>query len=61
VYVFAGLAKLNSDWLLEALPMRIGYPATHLPIGGGGCMPWIASLFAWFGAAMTPFILDAFY
>jgi hypothetical protein len=26
VYVYAGLAKLNSDWLLEAMPLKFGYP-----------------------------------
>jgi hypothetical protein len=26
LYVYAGLAKLNSDWLLEAMPLKFGYP-----------------------------------
>jgi hypothetical protein len=26
VYVYAGLAKLNSDWLLEAMPLKIWLP-----------------------------------
>ncbi len=35
VYFFAGVAKLNSDWLLEALPLKIWLPAlSHLPLIG---------------------------
>lgn len=35
VYVFAGLAKLNSDWLLHAQPLRIWLSAkTDLPLLG---------------------------
>jgi hypothetical protein len=35
VYVFAGLAKLNRDWLIEAQPLRTWLPAkSHLPIVG---------------------------
>jgi hypothetical protein len=25
-FVYAGLAKLNSDWLLEAMPLKIWLP-----------------------------------
>jgi hypothetical protein len=36
VYVFAGLAKLNSDWLMHALPLRLWLPTrTDVPIIGG--------------------------
>lgn len=35
VYVYAGLAKVNSDWLLHAQPLRIWLPANNdLPIIG---------------------------
>ncbi|MFZ6009332.1 MAG: HTTM domain-containing protein, partial [Bacteroidota bacterium] len=35
VYVFAGVAKINSDWLLQALPLRIWLPAKNdLPLIG---------------------------
>ena len=35
VYVFAGIAKLNSDWLLHALPMRIWlYQHGDMPVVG---------------------------
>ncbi len=28
-YFFAGLAKINSDWLLHAIPLRIWLPAKN--------------------------------
>ena len=59
VYIFAGLAKLNADWLFEAQPMRTWLPAkTHLPIVGKYLYePWVAYLFSWFGAAYDLFIV----
>lgn len=59
VYVFAGLAKLNPDWLFNAQPMRMWLPAkTHLPLVGGLMYEtWVAYLFAWFGAAYDLFIV----
>ncbi len=59
VYVFAGLAKLNPDWLLHAQPMRIWLPAkTHLPIVGKYMYEaWVAYLFSWFGAVYDLFIV----
>lgn len=61
VYVFAGIAKLNPDWLLEALPMRIWLPGkTHLPIVGSLMYEtWVAYLFSWFGAVYD--LLIAFF
>lgn len=52
LYFFAGLAKINSDWLLEALPMKIWLPAkSHLPLVGPLMYEeWVAYLFSWFGA-----------
>jgi hypothetical protein len=36
VYFFAGLSKLNYDWLIAAMPLRIWLPASsHLPVIGG--------------------------
>lgn len=52
VYVFAGFAKLNPDWLLEAMPMRIWLAArTDRPLVG----PWLdepvaAYVLSWAGA-----------
>lgn len=59
VYVFAGLAKLNSDWMLEALPMKIWLPAkSHLPlIGNLMYKSWVAYFFSWFGAIYDLFIV----
>ena len=51
VYFFAGLAKINADWLLHALPLRIWLPAqTHLPvIGPLLAIPATAWVFSWVG------------
>jgi hypothetical protein len=59
LYFFAGLAKLNSDWLVEALPMKIWLPAkSHLPIVGSLLYEsWVAYLFSWFGAFYDLFIV----
>lgn len=51
VYVFAGLAKVQSDWLVEAMPMRLWLPASgNLPVIGPFLrlwwMPWV---FSWAG------------
>nr|WP_294939051.1 HTTM domain-containing protein [uncultured Flavobacterium sp.] len=62
VYFYAGLAKLNSDWLLEAQPLKM-----WLPMSGG--MPvigpflrenWVHYFFSWSGALYDltiPFLL----
>ena len=52
VYFFAGLSKLNYDWLIAAMPLRIWLPANaHLPIIGGlMTQTWVAYVFSWFGA-----------
>ena len=59
VYFFAGLAKLNPDWMLHAIPMRIWLPAkTHLPLVGPLMYEtWVAYLFSWFGAVYDLFIV----
>ena len=58
VYFFAGIAKLNADWMLEALPMKIWLPAkSHLPvIGNLFYKEWVAYAFSWFGAFYDLFI-----
>lgn len=52
VYVYAGLAKLNPDWLLEAMPLRLWLPAqAHLPlIGDLFNYTATAYIFSWMGA-----------
>ena len=59
VYVFAGLAKLNADWLLRAEPMKTWLPAkSHLPwVGQFMYDDWVAYLFSWFGAGYDLFIV----
>lgn len=62
VYFYAGLAKLNSDWLLEAQPLRLWLPAkANLPlIGPLFNKLWVAYFFSWFGAfydLSIPFLL----
>jgi vitamin K-dependent gamma-carboxylase len=53
VYVFAGLAKLNADWIVEAQPLRIWLAArSDLPIIGPMLAQlWVAYAFSWCGAA----------
>lgn len=51
VYVYAGLAKINSDWLLQAQPLRTWLPAKNdLPLVGALFNKlWVAYLFSWAG------------
>ncbi|GAB4038595.1 HTTM domain-containing protein [Spirosoma gilvum] len=62
LYFFAGLAKMNSDWLLHALPLRIWLPAHNdLPLLGFLFnYPWVPKAFSWFGCIYDlsiPFLL----
>ena len=52
VYLFAGIAKLNPDWLLGAQPLRIWlYQHTDLPLVGPLMgEPWVAYAMSWTGA-----------
>ncbi|MEL6697711.1 MAG: HTTM domain-containing protein [Bacteroidota bacterium] len=52
VYFYAGLAKLNSDWLLEAMPLKIWLPSKYdLPLLGGLLQKeWMHYFFSWAGA-----------
>ncbi len=52
VYLFAGIAKLNPDWLLEAQPLRIWlHHHTEMPLVGPllGEL-WVAYAMSWTGA-----------
>lgn len=53
LYFYAGLAKLNSDWLLNAMPLKIWLPARNdMPIIGPLLnQQWVAYFFSWFGCA----------
>jgi hypothetical protein len=62
VYVYAGLAKVNSDWLLNAQPLRIWLPAQNdLPIIGSLFNHLsVAYAFSWLGCLYDlsiPFLL----
>lgn len=50
VYCYAGLAKLNSDWLLEAMPLKMWLPSNAgLPFGEILNKNWVHYAFSWFG------------
>src|SRR5688500_17542075 len=62
IYVFAGLSKVNSEWLLQAQPLRIWLPSKNdLPfIGWIFNHLWIAYVFSWVGCLYdlcVPFLL----
>jgi len=62
VYIYAGLAKLNPDWLLRAQPLSIWLPARdYLPLIGPLLREqWVAYAFSWGGALYDlaiPFLL----
>ncbi|HYH98485.1 HTTM domain-containing protein [Hyalangium sp.] len=55
VYVFAGLAKLTSDWLIHAQPLQIWLSArTSLPLVG----PLLDQRWVAYGAAWSGFLFD---
>ncbi len=58
VYIYAGLAKLNSDWLIEAMPLKIWLPSKFdIPfIGHLLGQEWAQYAFSWIGAAYDLFI-----
>lgn len=52
VYFFAGLAKLNPDWLFHAMPLAVWLPtkADFPVLGSLFAQPWTAFAFSWAGA-----------
>lgn len=48
VYVYAGLAKINSEWLINAMPLKIWLPAHDK-------MPLIGEIFTW---KATPYVFS---
>jgi hypothetical protein len=61
VYVYAGIFKINGDWLTKALPLSIWLPAkTSLPIIGSLFKyPLTAYVFSWAGMLFDTFIVAA--
>ena len=62
VYFYAGLAKLNSDWVINAMPLRIWLPSKYdYPIIGDLFQQvWVHYFFSWAGAIydlLIPFML----
>ncbi len=62
VYFYAGLAKLNSDWLVQAMPLKIWLPSKYsLPVIGDMLQQeWTHYFFSWSGALYDlsiPFLL----
>lgn len=63
VYFYAGLAKLNSDWLFRAMPLKIWLPSKYdLPLIGNTLMQqeWFHYAMSWGGAIydlVIPFLL----
>lgn len=59
VYIYAGLAKLNSDWLLQAQPIKIWLRTrTDFPlIGSFFRYNWVHYFFSWFGMLYDLFIV----
>lgn len=51
LYVFAGISKINVDWLFHAMPLRIWLPAqSHIPLLGELLsLPQTAYFFSWVG------------
>ncbi|MEP5253463.1 MAG: HTTM domain-containing protein [Winogradskyella arenosi] len=52
VYVYAGLAKINSDWLCKAMPLKIWLPSKYdLPFIGENVMQqeWFHMAMSWSG------------
>ncbi len=62
VYFYAGLAKINSDWLLKAMPLKIWLPSNYdLPLLGNLLeQEWLHYVFSWTGMIYDlsiPFLL----
>lgn len=59
VYVYAGVAKMQTDWLLDAMPLKIWLPAhTDMPlIGSLMDLTATAYVFSWVGMLYDTFII----
>lgn len=59
VYIYAGIAKLNSDWLLKTMPLKIWLPSKYdLPFIGNSLMQqdWFHYAMSWSGMFYDLFI-----
>jgi len=59
VYIYAGAAKLNNDWMLQAMPLSIWLPTKmDIPLLGSLMQErWMHYLFSWGGAVYDLFIV----
>jgi hypothetical protein len=59
VYIFAGIAKLEYDWLIQAQPLKIWIQAHRdMPLFGHLLTTeWVAYFFSWFGCLYDLFIV----
>lgn len=59
VYIFAGIAKVNTDWLFDANPLKIWLQAHHhIPFFGSFLkQEWLAYAFSWMGCFYDLFIV----
>lgn len=59
VYIFAGIAKINSDWLFDAQPLKTWLQAHHsMPVFGDLLRSeWLAYAFSWTGCFYDLFIV----
>ncbi|WP_345264584.1 HTTM domain-containing protein [Nibrella viscosa] len=59
VYIYAGLAKIRYDWLINALPLKIWLPANDtIPVLGPlFAHPWMPYVFSWAGMLYDTFII----
>ncbi len=59
VYIYAGLAKLNSDWMFHAMPLSLWLPSKfEVPLLGSWMHEkWMHYLFSWAGAIYDIFIV----
>jgi hypothetical protein len=53
IYFYAGISKLNADWILTAMPLKLWLPANFaIPVIGEWLKQgWVAYLLSWSGAA----------
>lgn len=58
IYFFAGVAKINYDWLILAMPLKVWLPVhADMPvIGSLLTQEWIAYVFSWAGLLFDLFI-----
>ncbi len=59
VYIYAGFAKINYDWLINALPLKIWLPANDkIPfLGPFFAHPYAPHVFSWGGMLYDTFII----